>query len=424
MTAPGTTPPDPTTSGRSERSTRRHASLRDFWKQVTEGLELEQLWGQLKAETKASYGLYSREVDWVAVKQHKRARRLLAAIWALFLSMLMKLSPARRVLLLVAVVLLIVQPEIRWGGGVASLRFGGFGALLLFLLLALELADRVTMKRDLEIAREIQSWLVPAKPPQVPGADIAFATRPQNTVAGDYYDAFLRPGSNETGPHAALSDTSPLPRTEPEPGSSNLGTQRLLLAVADVAGKSVPAALLMATFQASLQTLAALPDPLEKLVASLNRYACAHSLGGLRFTTAFLAECDPVTHALRYVNAGHNAPALRRASGSIERLEAGGLPLGIFVDAAYASGSSTLGAGDVLVIFTDGLVEAVNEAGDEYGEPRLLERINALAGESAVDTLKHVMADVDSFVGDARQHDDITCLVFRAVASDESQVGA
>lgn len=417
MTAPGTTPPDPATSGRGERSTRGHGSLRDFWQRVTEGMELEQLWGQLKAETKASYGLYSREVDWVAVKQHKRARRLLAAIWALFLSMLMKLSPARRVLLLVAMVLLIVQPEIRWHGGEASLQFGGFGALLLFLLLALELADRVTMKRDLEIAREIQSWLVPDKPPQIPEVDIAFATRPQNTVAGDYYDAFLRPVPDGTGLRPALDGTSPLPGAQPEPESLNLGTQRLLLVVADVAGKSVPAALLMATFQASLQTLAAVAGSLEELVAGLNHYACAHSLGGLRFTTAFLAEWDAATHALRYVNAGHNAPALHRASGSIERLEAGGLPLGIYVGTPYASGSSTLGAGDVLVIFTDGLVEAENEDGDEYGEPRLLARIKALSGENAADTLKHLMADVDGFVGHARQHDDITCLVFRAASS-------
>lgn len=371
-------------------------------------MEIEQLWGQLKAETKASYGLYSREVDWDAVKQHRRGRRVVEAVWALFLSMLMKLTPARRVLLLVAMVLLMVQSEIRWGGGVASLRFGGLGALLLFLLLALELADRVTMKRDLEIAREIQGWLVPSKPPQVPGADIAFASRPQNTVAGDYYDAFLRPVPDGTATGARTPD-----RAQPEPTPSE--ERPLLLVVADVAGKSVPAALLMATLQASLQTLAALAGSLADLVTGLNRYACAHSLGGLRFTTAFLAEWKSSSREIQYVNAGHNLPIVCHASGTIERLEAGGLPLGIRTEAAYEQGRVTLGPGDLLIIFTDGVVEAVNEDGEEYGESRLVQQVSALRGETAGETLNRLMGDVDAFVGHARQHDDITCLVFKAV---------
>ncbi|MFH1573734.1 MAG: SpoIIE family protein phosphatase, partial [Acidobacteriota bacterium] len=162
-----------------------------------------------------------------------------------------------------------------------TLRLMIFGALLVLLVLGLELADRVTMKRDLEIAREIQGWLVPKTPPPVAGTDIAFVTLPANTVSGDYYDAFLRPAP---------------------PGQP--ATEHLLLVVADVAGKSVPAALLMATFHASLRTLAINAMPLEELVSSVNRYTCAHSLGGLRFTTAFLADLDTTTGILRYINAG------------------------------------------------------------------------------------------------------------------------
>jgi len=297
--------------------------------------------------------------------------------------MLMKLSPARRVFLLIACVFIVLAIF-----GPGSLYIVMAVASLL-LLLALELGDRVTMKRDLEIAREIQHWLVPEKPPQIPGLDIAFRTRPQNTVAGDYYDAFLR--SDDFGSPAS---------------------RRLLVVVADVAGKSVPAALLMATFQASLQTLAAAPTSLLELVLALNRYACAHSLGGARFTTAFLAELDLDTRALTYVSAGHNPPVLRRASGAVERLEAGGLPLGIKANASYESGASALKPGDLLVIFTDGVVEAENEAGDEYGEDRMLGLLAAtVPGESAAATLNRLMSSVDTFVGATRQHDDITCLV-------------
>lgn len=372
-----------------------------FWRRVTEGLELEALWAQFKSEARASYGLYSREVDWDAIRQQSRWKRPFKVAAALFMAMLMKLSPARRVLLLAAVVCLLMG-DLGFRAGKAETHFNLalFGVAGLFLLLALELADRVTMKRDLEIAREIQHWLVPEAPPAVAGVDIAFATRPANTVAGDYYDAFLRPASG---------------------GSPD--AERLLVAVADVAGKSVPAALLMATFQASLRALALAPSSLAGLVAGLNQYACAHSLGGMRFTTAFLAELDPASRALSYVNAGHNAPVLRRATGGFERLEAGGLPLGIEPQTDYGAGSVTLAPGDLLVIFTDGMVEAVNEAGEEFGEPRLLEvlrtplgsRDAASAASSARETLQMLLAAVDGFVGATRQHDDITCLVLRAV---------
>jgi len=318
------------------------------------------------------------------------------------------------VLLLIALVLLVLPPvDLRFGeSGKFQFEFGGFhvlGVLSLVVLLALELADRVIMKRDLEIAREIQQWLVPAAPPQIPGVDIAFATRPANTVAGDYYDAFLRPstGGTPSGAAAAGAENSGLPSLAP--------VSRLLLVVADVAGKSVPAALLMATFQASLRTLAARPSSLVELVDGLNLYVTAHSRGGLRFTTAFLAELDPVSGALTSVNAGHNAPVLRRAAGGLERLDTGGLPLGIKSDGRYESATTTVRPGDVLVIFTDGVVEAENLKGDEYGEPRLLDLLSGTPVVSAQQALGMLMASVDSFVGPARQHDDVTCLLMRMV---------
>jgi len=359
--------------------------VQTFWQRVTEGQRIQELWIEFRAEAQASYKFYSKDVDWEAIGKKRGAMRGLKIGKALFWAMLMKLSPARRVFLLLASVLSLL----------AILGPGGPYIIMaiasLLLLLALELGDRVTMKRDLEIAREIQHWLVPEKPPQLPGLDIAFRTRPQNTVAGDYYDAFLR------------SD---------DPGAP--ASRRLLVVVADVAGKSVPAALLMATFQASLQTLAAAPTTLLELVLALNRYACSHSLGGARFTTAFLAELDLDTHALTYVSAGHNPPVLRRASGAVERLEAGGLPLGIRANASYESGGSVLNPGDLLVICTDGVAEAENSAGEEYGEGRLLGLLAATApGESAAATLNRLMTSVDTFVGPTRQHDDITCLVLR-----------
>lgn len=392
-----TTPsaPAPVAGGRQKKP-RSRGGLPAFWHRVTEGLALEQLWGQFKADAKEGYGLYSRDVDWEAVRKKKGLRKAFHAVWALFQAMLMKLSPARRVLLLIAVFLLIFNPEFHSSKGQVSFNLQGLGGTILFLLLALELADRVTMKRDLEIAREIQSWLVPAAAPSFPGVDIAFATRPANTVAGDYYDAFVRSGAPAGEAHSTED-------------------ARLLVVVADVAGKSVPAALLMATFQASLRALAATPSSLLDLIAGLNRYACAHSLGGLRFTTAFLGEWNPRTRTLAYVNAGHNPPLLRHISGQIERLETGGLPLGIEVERTYESGSATLDPDDLLLIYTDGVIEAFDVDDVEYGEPRLRRLLLAVPPESAAETLKRLMGDVDAFVGPARQHDDVTCLVLRSL---------
>ena len=362
--------------------------LRAFWERVSDGIGMRQLWAQFHADARASYQLYSQEVDWTRQEGESAPRRFWRVAGGLFWAMIMKLSPARRVLLLAALAFLILQgPNFRFGE--VEIQFPNLSLLsivALLALLALELADRVTLKRDLEIAREIQNWLMPSAPPQVPGVDIAFATRPANTVAGDYYDAFFR-------------------------------QERLLLVVADVAGKSVPAALLMATLQASLRTLAALPGSLVELVRRLNQYACAQNLGGHRFTTAFLAELDPVTGCMTYVNCGHNWPVLWRPSGEVERLETGGLPLGILPGAAYECGTATLGAGDLLVIFTDGLVEAEDATEQEYGERRFLDVVGGLGGAGAAESLKRIMSAVDAFVGLTRQHDDITCLVLRRLAA-------
>jgi sigma-B regulation protein RsbU (phosphoserine phosphatase) len=362
---------------------------RTFWQRVTEGRQIDELWSHFTADARASYGFYMKETDAEELQGRRGVRRWWRIAKILFWSLLMKLTPARRLLLLVSLILLVMSgPKFRFSNNVAfDVNFESAAALGFFLLLSLELADKVTMKRDLEIAREIQSWLVPSQPPTVPGADIAFATRPQNSVAGDYYDAFY--------PNAAEQE-------------------RLMLVIADVAGKSVPAALLMATLQASLRTIAGEHVPLADLVARLNRYASAHSLNGLRFTTAVLGEYNPVSRKLTYVNAGHNAPILRRANGSLEILDVGGLPLGIQSDATYETASLELKQGDALILFTDGVVEAFNQAGEEFGNDRWLTSIHNLPDWDAQQTLQYLMKRVDEFVGATRQSDDITCLVFRS----------
>ncbi len=368
-------------------------NARQFWYRVSEGLAVNQLWSQFEKDARSSYRLYSAGLD-----NLPEQRSLLKRGWhiskALFWAILEKLTPARRVLLLVALILLFFP-----GGGftyingdkhieVQGLDLHFWGGLLMFVVLLLELADRVVMKRDLEIAKDIQAWLLPGAPLQIPGYQIDYATRPANTVAGDYYDVILRPG-----------------RTPSE--------DRILFVVADVAGKSIPAAMLMATFQASLRTLSTSGVALAELVVALNRYACSNSAGGNRFTTAFLAELDAATGDVLYVNAGHNAPILRKKSGAIERLEAGGIPVGILAESTYLVGTTRLERGDWLVIFTDGVVEAVNGQDEEYGEAALVRLVDRHSGSTPAELLRSLLTELDEYVGNTPQHDDITCLLLK-----------
>ena len=365
-----------------------------FWQRVTEGLALSQLWSQFRSDARSSYQLYSKDVDSTPTAGVPRGRHALNVASQYFWAIIEKLTPARRVLLLAALVFIVIPGgEWTWtthSGEVRAfvLDFHFLGGLLMFVLLILEVGDRVVMKRDLQIAKEIQAWLLPAGPPQIPGLEIAFATRPANTVAGDYYDVFARPAS------AGESTT-------------------FLIAIADVAGKSVPAAMLMATFQASLKTLSAIPGSLTELVGRMNHYACSNSQNGRRFTTAFIAEYSPATRSLTYVNAGHNTPILRRPTGAIERLQVGGVPLGILQDAVYGSAMVVLQPGDWLVIFTDGVVEAENNAQQEYGEERLMVMLHSGVALAPNMLLQTIMADLDRFAGDAPQHDDVTLMLLK-----------
>jgi phosphoserine phosphatase RsbU/P len=355
----------------------------DGWRRLTAGMELDDLWSQFKSEAQASARPFKQEVDRRA-DQEKSWKQPFKIIAAIFSSILKKLSPPRRVFLLITLILAVfsvVGLEFLFFTREVELLLAFIGLLL---LLVMVLGDHISMKRDIEIAREIQRWLVPRVPPEVAGVDMAFATRPAKMVAGDYYDAFRRAVD---GP--------------------------LLIAVADVAGKSVPAAMLMATFQASLRALAGSRGSLSDLVAGLNRQACSNNMNGRRFTTAFLAELDPVTGGLNYLCAGHNPPMLKHSDGTIERLKSESIPLGIEINEKYETGRTVLGLGDVLIIYTDGVTEARDEDGQEFGEARLLALAAEPFEERAAMTLSSIMRKLDEFVGGAPQHDDITCLVVR-----------
>jgi sigma-B regulation protein RsbU (phosphoserine phosphatase) len=352
---------------------------KDGWNRLTAGLEIEELWAQFKSEAQESSRLYKHDVS----GREQSWKQPFEIVGTLAWSVLKKLSPARRLFLLLAVILaflavigfhfFIFTQEVEF--------IAAFAAVLI--LLVLVLGDHISMKRDVEIAREIQRWLVPRRAPDVPGVDIAFATRPAKTIGGDYFDVFRRATD---GP--------------------------LLIAVADVSGKSVPAAMLMATFQGGLRALGDARGSLSELAGNLNRQVCANSQNG-RFTTAFLAELDPATGDLSYLCAGHNPPILRREDGTFERLKSDNIPLGIELLEVYKTQITRLEPHDLLVIYTDGVTEARNEDQEEFGDTRLVTLLQIAGEERSALTLANIMKKLDEFVGTALQHDDITCLVVR-----------
>jgi phosphoserine phosphatase RsbU/P len=262
----------------------------------------------------------------------------------------------------------------------------------LLVTIADEVAQRERLNREVEIAREVQERLFPQKLPLIKGLDYAGHCRPALGVGGDYYDFLALP-------------------------EGNLG-----MAIGDVSGKGIAAALMMASLQASLRSEATrAPENLASAVGNVNRLVYEASSSN-RYATFFYGQYDPAEAKFIYVNAGHNPPLLfRAASETIVRLEPGGTVVGLIEEACYEQGSVRLSPGDVLVAFTDGISEAMNLDDEEWGEERLIDCVRASntlrdthgRPRSAQELLDSIFAAATKFAGAAPQHDDMTLVVLR-----------
>jgi phosphoserine phosphatase RsbU/P len=254
-----------------------------------------------------------------------------------------------------------------------------------------EVAQRERLNREVEIAREVQERLFPQDLPPIAGLDYWGACRPALGVGGDYYD-FL-----------------------------GLPQGRLGIAIGDVSGKGIGAALLMASLEASLRAEAARgPDDLAALVSNVNRLVYQASTSN-RYATFFYAQYDPDQRRLVYVNAGHNPPILFRkrkrtgesADWEIIRLTAGGTVVGLLESFPYQQETLDMQPGDLLVAFTDGISEAMDLHEEEWGEERMIETIESCAGQPANQLVPSIIAAADAFAAGAKQHDDMTLVVLR-----------
>jgi phosphoserine phosphatase RsbU/P len=266
-----------------------------------------------------------------------------------------------------------------WAAGTFTLILG---FLLVNLLVILEVADRLSLKGELEVAREIQLAMLPRGTYSAADIEIFGTTRPANTVGGDFYDVL------------------PLP------------DGKVIVALGDVAGKGSPAALLMALLLAVLRTL--VDEQLEPapLVERLNAQIARHRPAS-RFITLFFGVFDPDTGVLTYVNAGQNPPLIRRRDGRYDRLTSTGVALGMFEGSRFAAERTMVLPGELLVLYSDGITEAENPIGQPFEETGLEQVIDAYAAEAPAQLAANVLSAVERHAARPRFTDDLTILLLK-----------
>ncbi|NOT60378.1 MAG: SpoIIE family protein phosphatase [Acidobacteria bacterium] len=245
--------------------------------------------------------------------------------------------------------------------------------------------EQQRIAHEMSVASEIQVRLHPSTPPAIAGYDLVGVSFPCYEVGGDYFDFLQR----RDGRH--------------------------VVALGDVSGKGISAALLMSSVHAAVRAQCTTNLAPHQIVSELNEYIYDNTPMN-RYVTFFYSELDELTGELTYINGGHNAPLLVRNSGAVEQLDCGGFPVGIMPGGTYLEGHVHLAPGDVLVIYSDGVTESVNEQGDEFGEPLLLETIQRHRGRTAAGLRDRIDEALQKFVGRAKTVDDLTLVILKRLA--------
>lgn len=392
-------PPLPRTPGGARR----------FFDAYTHGLTTQELERLFTRDTPEAYRFFARHIDLKSLEHLPWYKRTFAHLRLFFLAVTLKLTPARRAIYGMALLCTFIALIELWRGFhwlllphpvfVEGTMWLLAGFLMVNLLVLLEVADRLSLKNDLEIAREIQQAMLPKAAFQAAGIEAFGMTRPANTVGGDFYDVIP------------------------------LGDGRVLITLGDVAGKGSPAALLMALLLAMLRTL--VDEGLEpaELVTRLNVQVMKQA-PSTRFITLFLGVFDPASGDLTFVNAGQNPPLIRRAAARadtrsrFEWLREGGVALGMFERSQYSVGRTTLNPADVLVMYSDGITEAENPAGQPFDEQGLVGVVDTTSWGSAKELGWATFEAVERHTQERRLLDDLTVLVVRRLHPIPSPVMA
>jgi len=344
-------------------------------------LRPSELPANLRRDLKQLYRFYLDEERRAQLATMGRVRRSFKLVAWTLKSLLAKLTPGRRLALFASIVMCVlgrVHFDLPDGDNL-SINLRTWAYLIVFLVLMLEMKDKLLARDEIEIARQVQLALLPRAHPQPDGWSLWSYMRPANDVGAD------------------LVDYIPLPE------------ERLGVVLGDVAGKGLGAAMLTAKLQATLRALVPEAPSLSTLGARVNDILHEDGIDN-RFVTLFYLELRPGSGRLRYLNAGHNPPFVMRLR-TTESLQASAIPLGMMAGTVYEEGELTLDPGDLLVVYSDGLTEARNAADEEFGPERLQAILPRLRGLPAEESVRLVIDEVNLFLGKERPHDDLSLVV-------------
>jgi len=355
----------------------------DNKKNVAGGLNLEDFKSTMRKDFKELKEFFLDEERQRELENKKPFERNLIMSWLLFKGLFLKLTTARRVLLVIALVLLglnlsgtIGQTNIRIDNS-----FKILGGLVLLFILMLELKDKLLARDELAAGRQVQLALMPDHSPKIPGWDVWLYSMPANDVGGDLVD-FIKLGENRYG-----------------------------LVLGDVAGKGLPAALFMAKLQATLRALVTEFDSLAGLGAKINRIFHRDSIAK-SFASLVYLEIKPRSGHINFLNAGHLPPLILR-DGKVESSGKGNLGLGILAKTDYKAKKAQLKRGDLFIVYSDGVTEAQNEAEEFFGNERLLDLLSGLDDPFVSEVGAKILKAVNDFSGEAPRHDDLSLLVLK-----------
>lgn len=376
---------------------------REWIHTYTRDLSREDLQRLFTDDTKDAYEFFTRGLDEEELASESWWKRAMLRFRQVFVAFTLKLPAARRAVYFVALAIALIgivklfqgfapvavplgTPFFQialllpvWADGTFALIVS---LVLVNLLMLLEVAERLSLKGELEIAREIQLALLPRGTFASGDIEISGVTKPANTVGGDFYDVLPQADGN------------------------------IVITLGDVAGKGSPAALLMALLLAALRTLVEERLAPGALVARLNIQICRHSPAS-RFITLVYGVYNPMSGRLTYVNAGQNPPLIRRRDGRFEKLVGTGIALGLFEHSTYEAAETVLAPGDMIVLYSDGITEAEDPAGQPFEETGLELVIERSAGKPASAVAADVLAAVQRHANRTRFADDLTILVVK-----------
>jgi hypothetical protein len=359
----------------------KHNTELKFFETIRRDLTEEDIFRKARSEMRDLKDFYIDPDKKLRLDKMHWLKRFFFIMWWVLRGMFFKLTPLRRILLLIGVVLIISSRSISFEHTNVRTNEGLMGGVLILIVLMLELKDKLLARSELEAGKKVQLALMPDQCPTVPGWELWLCTRPANEVGGDLVD-FITISDNRFG-----------------------------ITIADIAGKGLQAALLTTKLQATIRALIDEYNSLSKLVSKINNIFFRDSLRNI-FASLLYVEITPNSNKINYVNAGHLPPVLIK-SDSIKELDKGEAALGLMNNNRYTEKTRKLKTGEIFFAYSDGLTEAQNEHGQFFGSERLFKLLQDMKTSSPKHIGERIIFEIGQFIGEARVNDDLSLIILK-----------